>query len=122
MKPITALAVGLALAGVLSVAPAHAQNRAFVSATGLDTNACSFTAPCRSLQQAHDILAANGEIEVLDPAGYGTLTINKAISIYGHGYTHISVTSGATGITINAPGQGAIVALRGLTLEGGVPA
>ena len=54
---------------------------------------------------------------MLDPAGYGAVTITKAISIQGHGYSGISVASGATGITINA-GFGDKIALRGLLLDG----
>src|ERR1700740_2887753 len=82
--------------------PAQAQ-RLFVSATGLDGNPCTFASPCRTFQHAHDVTGANGEIDVLDPAGYGSLTITKGISIQGHGFSGISVPSGGTGITINAP-------------------
>jgi hypothetical protein len=68
MKIIAAFAVGLALAGVLSVAPAQAQNtRSFVSGHGLDTNACTLAAPCRTLAAAFAATNAGGEIDVLDP-------------------------------------------------------
>jgi hypothetical protein len=99
--------------------PAQAQ-RVFVSATGNDGNPCSFAAPCRSFQHAHDVSAANGEIDVLDPGGYGPVTITKAISIQGHGFSGISVPSGGTGITIN-PTVGlstTAVHLNGLLIEG----
>ena len=55
---------------------ALAQSRVFVAAQGSDSNPCTFAAPCRTFQHAHDVLAANGEIDVLDPAGYGALTIS----------------------------------------------
>src|SRR5215472_8822860 len=97
--------------------PAQAQ-RVFVSAAGSDGNPCSFASPCRSFQHAHDVVAANGEIDVLDPAGYGTLTITKAISIQGHGFSGISVSSGGTGITMNASST-AVVNLNGLLIDGG---
>jgi hypothetical protein len=71
--------------------------------------------PCRSFQHAHDTVAANGEIDVLDPAGYGALTISKSISIQGHGYAGLAVPSG-DGITINT--AGVAVNLRGLLLDG----
>src|SRR5215472_11777920 len=91
--------------------------RVFVSATGSDGNPCSFASPCRSFQHAHDVAPAHGEIDVLDPAGYGAVTITKAISIQGHGFSGITVAGGANGITINAGSSDAIT-LNGLILDG----
>ena len=117
----TALHLVLAAAaamGLLAAAPAAAQpTRAFVSAHGSDANSCSFAGPCRTFQHAHDILAPGGEIDVLDPAGYGAVNINKAISIQGHGFAGISVAGGTAGISI-AAGRGAIVNLSGLVIDG----
>jgi hypothetical protein len=96
--------------------PAQAQ-RVFVSATGSDGNPCTFASPCRSFQHAHDVAPAHGEIDVLDPAGYGAVTITKAISIQGHGFSGITVASGANGITINA-GSSDAVTLNGLIIDG----
>jgi hypothetical protein len=109
-----------ALAGLLAGAiasPAQAQTRVFVAAQGSDGNPCTFAAPCRTFQHAHDTVAANGEIDVLDPASYGPLTITKSISIQGHGFSGISVGSGANGITINA-GAADVVNLNGLIIDG----
>src|SRR5262245_59765219 len=101
----------------LAANPARAQPaRVFVSAQGSDGNPCTFAAPCRTFQHAHDVVAANGEIDVLDPAGYGALTIDRAISIQGHGFAGIAVTSG-NAITIGAGGADRIN-LRGLLLDG----
>jgi hypothetical protein len=103
---------------LLPTLPAQAQNtRSFVSGLGNDGNPCSLAAPCRTFQHAHDQTNAGGEIAVLDTAGYGTVTITKSISIVNPGGVEagIAVPSGGTGITITG---GAIVALRGLTLEG----
>jgi hypothetical protein len=111
-----ALLVATVFACSMHVAPAQAQ-RVFVGATGSDSNPCTFVAPCRSFQHAHDTTAAGGEIDVLDPAGYGALTITKAISIQGHGFSGITVASGGTGITINAPSTAAVT-LNGLLIEG----
>jgi len=61
-------------------------------------------------------VAAKGEIDVLDPAGYGALTITKAISIQGHGFAGLAVPSG-NGITI-AAGATDKINLRGLLLDG----
>jgi len=101
-----------------SVVPAHAQpSRVFVAAQGNDANSCSFASPCRTFQHAHDVVAAGGEIDVLDPAGYGTVTITKSISIQGHDFSGMTVPNGGTGITINA-GAADKVSLRGLIVDG----
>jgi hypothetical protein len=97
---------------------AQAQSRVFVAAQGSDSNPCSFAAPCRTFQHAHDAVAAGGEIDVLDPAGYGALVINKGISIQGHGFSGISVSSGGTGISISVPSTDN-VSLNGLLIDGG---
>lgn len=96
--------------------PAQAQTRVFVSATGSDSNPCTFAAPCRAFQHAHDVVAAGGEIDVLDPAGYGAVTITKAISIQGHGFAGLTATS-PTAITIEA-GVTDAVNLNGLLIDG----
>jgi hypothetical protein len=110
------LLIAIAFACSLHTTPAQAQ-RYFVGATGSDGNPCTFASPCRSFQHAHDVAAAGSEIDVLDPAGYGVVTITKAISIQGHGYSGISVASGANGITINA-GAADKVNLNGLLIDG----
>jgi hypothetical protein len=100
-----------------AVQPGFAQGtRVFVSGHGSDTNPCSQGAPCRSFQQAHNVAAAGGEIDVLDPAGYGAVNITKSISILGHGFSGVSVPSGGVAITIN--GASAVVNLNGVLIEG----
>jgi hypothetical protein len=96
--------------------PAMAQ-RVFVAAQGSDGNPCSFALPCRTFQHAHDTVAAGGEIDVLDPAGYGSVNITKAISIQGHGFSGISVAPGTAGVSVNA-GANDAVNLNGLLIEG----
>jgi hypothetical protein len=115
---LTIIASLLALG--LGLAPASADiPRSFISANGVDTNDCSRPSPCRRLQVAHDKTVAGGEINMLDPAGYGPLVITKSISIIndGVGSAGILVPAGADGITINAGANG-IVNLRGLIIEG----
>jgi hypothetical protein len=108
-----------ALAAVLQAVPAQAQAvRTFVSAQGLDTNACSVTAPCRTFQAALAVTAPGGEINVLNTAGYGSLTITKAVSIVADGVTAgVLGPSGGTGVTVNA-GPNDVINLRGLDVEG----
>ncbi|SRR5579883_1654237 len=116
---------GGALAAALGLvcSPATAlSNRAWVSGHGSDVTSCGAPAPpCRTLQYVHDnILAPGGEIDVLDPAGYGPVTIAKAISIVNDGVGTAGVqqtTSGASAITINA-GSSDAVTLRGLNVDG----
>jgi len=118
MRPTALCMIASALLCAFQTAPAQAQpTRVFVAAQGLDGNACTFAAPCRTFQRAHDAVAANGEIDVLDPAGYGPLTITKAISIQGHGFSGISFPNFGAGITISA-GASDLVSLRGLILDG----
>jgi hypothetical protein len=110
---------GLALAG-LGATPAMAQsNRTFVSGHGDDSNPCTVTFPCRSFAYAITQTNAGGEITTMDAAGYGLVTIDKAISITndGAGEAGISVGSAVNGITINV-GDSDVVNLRGLTLIG----
>jgi len=109
---------GALLALGLSAAPAHAANRTWVSGMGTDSGACTRAAPCKTFAFALTQTPARGEIDVLDPAGYGPVTITKAISIVndGVGTAGINVGSG-NAITIDA-GASDNVHLRGLTIEG----
>jgi len=98
------------------------QARSFVSnGFGNDGNApdCTRLAPCRTFQTAHDHTLDLGEITVLDPGSYGSVTITKNISIIndGVGEAGILVSGGFTGITVNAPADAAVT-LRGLTIKG----
>jgi hypothetical protein len=105
----------------LASMPAHAQQRVFVSGLGLDTNPCTVAQPCRNFQHAHDIVAANGEIDVLDPAGYGPLTITKGISIQAHGFSGVTQTTSCptcAAITVSVTTSDPVT-LNGLLLDGG---
>jgi hypothetical protein len=118
MKPnVCSIIAAAAFAGVAVQATPAAAQRVFVAAQGSDANPCTFALPCRTFQHAHDAVAAGGEIDVLDPAGYGAVSINKAISIQGHGFSGISVGAGGNGITISA-GASDAVNLNGLLIEG----
>src|SRR5262245_51520252 len=111
----------LAVLTGMHVGPAQAQlARTFVSAAiGNDANDCNRLTPCRTFQGAHDKTLANGEITVLDPGGYGAITINKAISIIndGVGEAGMLVSGGVNGVTING-GANDKVSLRGITIKG----
>jgi len=118
---VTALAI--ALAGMMHAGPANAQ-RGFVSGGGSDSNPCTVASPCPSFQQAFNTVTAvttsGGEIDVLDPAGYGPLTITHGISIQGHGFGGITQATsgpGTNAITINA-GTSDAITLNGLLIDG----
>jgi hypothetical protein len=79
MRPSFSIAVVAGFAALILFGPAWAQaNRTFVSGHGADSNPCSLVAPCRSFTQALTQTNAGGEITILDPAGYGSVTINKS--------------------------------------------
>lgn len=104
-------------ASVHGVAWAQA-TRTWVSGVGDDVNPCSRTAPCKTFAGAISKTAAGGEISVLDPGGFGTVTITKSITINsvdsGEGGI---LASGTTGIIINAGATGRVT-LRGLVING----
>lgn len=81
-----------------------ATERTFVSSQGSDSNNCSVSAPCRSFAAAELPTNAGGEITVLDPGGYGAVTITKALSIIndGVGEAGVTVTAGINAVTISA--------------------
>ena len=113
-----ALVPAALLVALLSASPARAQlNRTFVSGVGSDTNPCSLDSPCRTFQTAFNATSAGGEIDVLNPADYGPLTITNAVSIEGHGYALIDAANSPTAIEINA-GEKDTINLSGLIIEG----
>jgi len=118
MKRIALLSTATLAATLASTGAYALSNRTFVSGSGSDSNPCSLAAPCRSFAGALAQTSAGGEIAVLDTAGYGAVTITKAVSIVNEEGVEagITVTSG-DGITINA-GPGDVVNLRGLTIVG----
>ena len=117
-----AAVVGLVLFGLAATfsRPALAvgsQIRTFVASTGVDTDPCSRTAPCRTFGAALAQTASGGEIVALDSGGYGAVTISQAVTIVAAPgiQASISPSSGAA-ITVNA-GASDVVVLRNLYLN-----
>jgi hypothetical protein len=105
-----------ALSCAMTAAATYGQ--AWVSASnGLDGNPCTRTSPCRTFQHAHDVTASFGQVNVLDPGDYGTLSITKAITIDGGGLASNLITGGSTGIIVQA-NAGDVVQLKNLSLHG----
>jgi len=108
----------LVVAIVLLAGGAFAQaTRTWVSGVGDDANPCSRTAPCKTFAGAISKTAAGGEISVLDPGGYGAVTITKSITISGDGTLAGILASGTNGIVINASTTD-VVTLRHLEING----
>lgn len=113
------------LAPVLMSAPAHAQaTRTWVSGVGDDNNTsfgCSRSAPCKTFAGAISQTDTNGEIDCIDPGGFGNVTITKSITIDCSGTFGGIVSGGVNGITINltaSPDPLKSVVLRGLNING----
>lgn len=106
-------------AGMFIGLSAHSQStRTWVSGVGDDANPCSRTAPCKTFAGAISKTAAGGEIDALDPGGFGGIAITKSITIDGGGGQVASVLVGGTnGITV-AAGSTDIVTLRNLSIQG----
>jgi hypothetical protein len=101
-----------------SVADAQA-TRTWVSGVGDDANPCSRTAPCKTFAGAISKTATGGEIDVLDPGGFGAVNITKSLTIdgtTGAGFGSI-LSAGVNGVIVNAP-AGHVITLRNLSING----
>src|SRR6185312_15518777 len=92
-------------------------SRTWVSGVGDDANPCSRTAPCKTFAGAISKTAAGGEISVLDPGGFGALTITKSITLNGEGTLASVLVAGTNGIVISA-GAADTVIIRNLSING----
>ena len=127
LRALATASIATILSVVTTAATAAAAQRTFVASYGLDTNACSLSAPCRGFQAAINAVAAGGEVVVLDSAGYGTMEIHKSVSVIVPTGIHAGL-SPSTGIPLAGyPGQYGVVlidiqntdvvVLRGLNLN-----
>jgi hypothetical protein len=111
---ITSLVVGLFF---MIGTSAHAQaTRTWVSGVGDDANPCSRTAPCKTFAGAISKTATGGEINCLDPAGFGGVTITKSITIDCSHTLGGVLALNFNGVIIN--NSLAVVTLRGLDING----
>jgi hypothetical protein len=115
-----ALWLGLFVLAAIIVAPDIAQaqaTRTWVSGVGDDANPCSRTAPCKTFAGAISKTAPAGEINTLDPGGFGALTITKSVTIRSDHIEAGVLVSGTNGIVVSA-GAADTVVLEGLDFEG----
>ena len=110
------LAIATFILAVTSLAQAQA-SRTWVSGVGDDANPCSRTAPCKTWAGAISKTAACGEIDALDPGGFGAVTITKSITLDGTGTMASILASLVNGIVINAAATD-VITIRGISING----
>ena len=114
----TLLALSAVAAMLAAAAPSYAQaTRTWVSGVGDDANPCSRTAPCKTWAGAISKTAACGEIDALDPGGFGAVTITKSITLDGTGTFASILASLVNGIVINAAATD-VITIRGISING----
>jgi hypothetical protein len=118
---INVLAIAIFTLAFASIAQAQA-TRTWVSGVGDDANPCSRTAPCKTFAGAISKTAKDGEIDCLDPGGFGAVTVVKSITLDGS-MTGIGsiLNSSTTGIIINITDGADVrkaVTIRGLSIQG----
>jgi parallel beta helix pectate lyase-like protein len=92
--------------------------RTWVSGVGDDANPGSRTAPCKTFAGAHSKTSAPGEISVLDPGGYGAVTLTKSITLNGDGTLGSILSASTSGVIINTASTADVVALRSISIQG----
>jgi len=113
---IKVLAIATFMFATVSIAQAQA-SRTWVSGVGDDANPCSRTAPCKTWAGAISKTAACGEIDALDPGGFGAVTITKSITLDGTGTFASILASLVNGIVINAASTD-VITIRGISING----
>ncbi|MGB4922876.1 MAG: right-handed parallel beta-helix repeat-containing protein [Candidatus Nitrotoga sp.] len=116
LKPIVKYVFLIIMLAISQLASAQA-TRTWVSGVGDDVNPCSRTAPCKTFAGSISKTAAGGEISVLDPGGFGAVTITKAITIDGGGLPASILSPLINGIIVNA-GASDVVVIRGVHING----
>jgi hypothetical protein len=99
-----------------SLAQAQA-SRTWVSGVGDDANPCSRTAPCKTFAGAISKTAPAGEINCLDPGGFGGVTVTKSITLNCHEVLGSILVAGTNAITIAVATTDNVV-IRNLVLQG----
>jgi len=103
---------------VLHATPAMAQaTRTWISGVGDDANPCSRTAPCKTWAGAISKTAPGGEINCIDPGGFGGVTITKSITLRCDGALAGTLVSGTNAIIVNAAATDRVV-LDSIDFEG----
>jgi hypothetical protein len=117
-KKLMFTTAALLASGALYSVPASAQaTRTWVSGVGDDVNPCSRTAPCKTFPGAISKTAAGGEINCLDPGGFGGVTVVKSMTFICD-FTEAGVlVTGTNAFTINAADTD-VVTISGIDMFG----
>jgi len=117
---LSLIALGAMLMLVPSIPARAAPTKTWVAFYGTDGPSCgAATAPCATFQQAHDNVAAGGEVGVLTPGDYGRVQITKAASITDDATGQGGIQAPAMNFGVNVvTGPGDVVGLRGLVIDG----
>ncbi|HKR65753.1 MAG TPA: right-handed parallel beta-helix repeat-containing protein, partial [Thermoanaerobaculia bacterium] len=121
MRTLRIIGLSICVFGLTTVASAQA-TRTWVSGVGDDVNPCSRTAPCKTFAGAISKTANKGEISVLDPGGFGAVTITKSITLNGDGTLAGILNSLTNGIVVNDSLTGSPntieVTIRNISIQG----
>jgi hypothetical protein len=116
-RPIAGSGVALGLVLVTATSVGAQATRTWVSGVGDDANPCSRTAPCKTFAGAISKTAPHGEIDALDPGGFGAVTITQSVIIDGSGTFASVLVAGTNAIVVQAAPTDTVI-LRGLSLDG----
>src|SRR5579859_2106621 len=95
---------------VLGTTFGYAQaSRTWVSGVGDDVNPCSRSAPCKTFSGAISKTAPSGEIDALDPGGFGAVTVTKSIQLEGTPFVAGILVSGTNGVVVSAAATDVVV-------------
>lgn len=114
---ISRTVAAIALLALFSTTAFAQATRTWVSGVGDDANPCSRTAPCKTFAGAISKTAGGGVISVLDPGGFGAVTITKSITLENDGAVAGILNAGTNGVIVNAAATDDVV-LRGISIEG----
>jgi hypothetical protein len=114
---VRAALIALLVVLVLPASAAGQATRTWVSGVGDDANPCSRTAPCKTFAGSISKTAAGGEVNIIDPGGFGGVTITKSITIRARGGTGGVLVSGTNAIVINAAATDKVT-IDGLDING----
>jgi len=117
-KMVTRLSLFVLMFLLVTMSASAQATRTWVSGVGDDVNPCSRTAPCKTFAGAISKTASGGEIDVLDPGGFGTVTVTKPMTFDGTGTFASSLASATTAFLINSSVANTTVVIRGISING----
>jgi hypothetical protein len=115
---VTRLSLFVLMFLLVTMSASAQATRTWVSGVGDDVNPCSRTAPCKTFAGAISKTASGGEIDVLDPGGFGTVTVTKPMTFDGTGTFASSLASATTAFLISSSVANSTVTIRGISING----